>query len=68
MTGITYTQVAQYVVLIFAYTFPGIFLCLQVTDTFLPQVGIFETTSFSFSTAVQYVSYTHLTLPTTSRV
>jgi cation/acetate symporter len=41
MKGITYTQVAQYVVMIFAYMIPAIFLSLQVTDTFLPQLGIF---------------------------
>jgi cation/acetate symporter len=55
MKGITYTQVAQYVVMIFAYTIPAIFLSLQVTDTFLPQLGIFATTTFAFSTGVQVI-------------
>ncbi len=55
MKGITYTQVAQYVVMIFAYTIPAIFLSLQVTDTFLPQLGIFSTTTFAFSTGVQVI-------------
>ena len=55
MKGITYTQVAQYVVMIFAYMIPAIFLSLQVTDTFLPQLGIFSTTSFSFDTGVQVI-------------
>ena len=36
MKGITYTQVAQYCVLIFAYTVPAVFISLQVTDTPLP--------------------------------
>jgi cation/acetate symporter len=37
MKGITYTQVAQYCVLIFAYTVPAIFIALQVTGTPVPQ-------------------------------
>ena len=40
MKGITYTQVAQYVVLIIAYTIPAIFISLQLTGSFLPQVGL----------------------------
>lgn len=40
MKGITYTQVAQYVVLILAYTVPAVFISLQLTDTFLPQIGL----------------------------
>lgn len=55
MKGITYTQVAQYVVMIFAYTIPAIFLSLQVTDTFLPQLGIFATTTFAFNNGVQVI-------------
>jgi cation/acetate symporter len=41
--------------MIFAYTIPAIFLSLQVTDTFLPQLGIFATTTFAFSTGVQVI-------------
>ena len=40
MKGITYTQVAQYVVLIIAYTVPAIFISLHLTGNFLPQVGL----------------------------
>ncbi|MBJ7539294.1 sodium:solute symporter family protein [Marinomonas transparens] len=43
MKGITYTQVAQYVVLIIAYTIPAVFISLQLTDTFLPAIGLFST-------------------------
>ena len=43
MKGITYTQVAQYVVLIIAYTIPAIFISLQLTGDFLPQMGLFGT-------------------------
>ena len=39
MRGITYTQVAQYCVLIFAYTVPAVFISLEVTDRLLPQVA-----------------------------
>ncbi|MCJ8326935.1 MAG: cation acetate symporter [Campylobacterales bacterium] len=55
MKGITYTQVAQYVVMIFAYTIPAVFLSLQVTDTFLPQLGLFAQTSFEFSDGVKVI-------------
>ena len=43
MKGITYTQVAQYCVLIFAYTVPAVFISLQVTDTALPQLAFGST-------------------------
>jgi cation/acetate symporter len=39
MKGITYTQVAQYVVLMFAYVVPAVFISLLMTDHFLPQTG-----------------------------
>jgi len=40
MKGITYTQVAQYCVLIFAYMVPAIFISLQLTDMPIPQLGL----------------------------
>jgi cation/acetate symporter len=43
MKGITYTQVAQYCVLIFAYTVPAIFISLQVTDIAIPQLAFGST-------------------------
>jgi cation/acetate symporter len=39
MKGITYTQVAQYCVLIFAYLVPAIFISLLVAGSFFPQAG-----------------------------
>ncbi|WP_375561344.1 sodium:solute symporter family protein [Bernardetia sp. OM2101] len=39
MKGITYTQVAQYCVLIFAFMVPAIFISIQMTDTIIPQLG-----------------------------
>ena len=40
MKGITYTQIAQYCVLIFAYTVPAIFISLQLTGMPIPQLGL----------------------------
>jgi cation/acetate symporter len=40
MKGITYTQIAQYCVLIFAYTIPAIFISLHLTGNPLPQAGL----------------------------
>lgn len=39
MKGITYTQVAQYCVLIFAFMMPAIFISLMVTGNAIPQIG-----------------------------
>ena len=39
MKGITYTQVAQYCVLIFAYLVPAIFISLLITNNPIPQFG-----------------------------
>jgi cation/acetate symporter len=39
MKGVTYTQVAQYCVLIFAFMVPAIFLSLQITGSPIPQLG-----------------------------
>jgi cation/acetate symporter len=39
MKGITYTQVAQYCVLIFAYMVPAIFLSMMITGMPIPQIG-----------------------------
>lgn len=40
MKGITYTQIAQYCVLIFAYTVPAVFISLQITGNPIPQLGL----------------------------
>lgn len=39
MKGVTYTQVAQYCVLIFAYTVPAIFMSIIITGNPIPQLG-----------------------------
>jgi cation/acetate symporter len=43
MKGITYTQIAQYCVLIFAYTIPAVFISLQLTGNPIPQLGLGST-------------------------
>jgi cation/acetate symporter len=43
MKGITYTQIAQYIVLIFAFTVPAIFISIQLTGVPLPQIGLGST-------------------------
>ena len=43
MKGITYTQVAQYIVLIVAYTIPAVFISLQLTGNPIPGLGLFST-------------------------
>lgn len=39
MKGITYTQVAQYCVLIFAFLIPAIFISFMMSGSFIPQIG-----------------------------
>ena len=39
MKGITYTQVAQYCVLVVAYTVPAVFIAIMMTGHWLPQIG-----------------------------
>ena len=43
MKGITYTQLAQYCVLITAYTIPAVFISMQLTNNPLPPLGLFST-------------------------
>ncbi|MFD0908343.1 sodium:solute symporter family protein [Ruegeria arenilitoris] len=45
MKGVTYTQVAQYCVLITAYTIPAIFISLQLTGNPIPALGLFGDTA-----------------------
>jgi cation/acetate symporter len=45
MKGITYTQVAQYCILIFAFMVPAIFISIQLTGNFIPQIGFGGTLS-----------------------
>ncbi|MFN4264027.1 MAG: sodium:solute symporter family protein [Thioalkalivibrionaceae bacterium] len=43
MKGITYTQIAQYVIMIFAYTVPAVFIAIQLTGNPIPQLALGST-------------------------
>lgn len=43
MKGVTYTQVAQYVVIILAFLIPAVYLSLMLTGNFIPQLGFIST-------------------------
>ncbi|MCP4128770.1 MAG: cation acetate symporter, partial [Gammaproteobacteria bacterium] len=45
MKGITYTQIAQYCVLIFAYTVPAVFISMNLTGNPIPQLGLWSATA-----------------------
>ena len=68
MKGITYTQVAQYTVLIFAYLVPAVYISIIMTNNPIPQLGFGSTLAGSPEFLLDTVSYTHLTLPTILRV
>ncbi len=53
MKGVTYTQVAQYCVLILAYTIPAIFISLQLTGNPIPALGLFGTEQASGTPLLQ---------------
>ncbi len=53
MKGITYTQVAQYCVLIIAYTIPAIFISLQLTGNPIPGLGLFSSMNEGLPGAVE---------------
>ena len=44
MKGITYTQVAQYMVMAFAYTIPALFISFMITGNVFPQLGLVDDT------------------------
>lgn len=75
MKGITYTQVAQYCVLIFSYLVPAIFISMMMTDNMVPQIGFGSTLSDgsgvalldrldSLSTELGFVAFTQGTKST----
>lgn len=55
MKGITYTQVAQYIVLMFAYIVPAVFLSLMMTGHVLPQTGFGGTIADGVPGSGQYL-------------
>ncbi|MEL6265742.1 MAG: sodium:solute symporter family protein [Pseudomonadota bacterium] len=68
MKGITYTQIAQYCVLIVAYTIPAVFISLELTGSAFPQIGLFSDHTASgvpllqkLDTVVQELGFTQYT-------
>lgn len=75
MKGITYTQVAQYVVLIFAYTVPAIFISLIITGNAVPQLGFVGNISGTetpmlerLNTVVRDLGFTEYTSSTKAKI
>ena len=75
MKGITYTQVAQYVVLIFAYTVPAIFISLTITGNIIPQLGFIGNAAGTdtamlekLNTVVTDLGFTEYTSTTKSKI
>ena len=75
MKGITYTQVAQYVVLIFAYTVPAIFMSLAITGNPIPQLGFISNAAGTdvsmltkLNTVVTDLGFTEYTSTTKSKI
>ena len=75
MKGITYTQVAQYVVLIFAYTVPAIFISLAITGNPIPQLGFIGNAAGTdvsmlekLNTVVTDLGFTEYTSTTKSKI
>lgn len=62
MKGITYTQVAQYCVLIFAYMVPAIFLSLIMTGNAIPQLGLIGNLEYSGTPLLQTLDELHTEL------
>jgi len=75
MKGITYTQVAQYIVLIFAYTVPAIFMSLAITGNLIPQLGFIGNAAGTdvsmlskLNTVVTDLGFTEYTSTTKSKI
>lgn len=75
MKGVTYTQVAQYVVIIFAYTVPAIFISLTITGNPIPQLGFIGNIAGTdvpmlekLNTVVTQLGFTEYTSTTKSKI
>ena len=55
MKGITYTQVAQYCVMVFAYTIPAVFISMILTGNVFPQLGIISDMAVEGQPAVPFL-------------
>ena len=55
MKGITYTQVAQYIVLITAYTIPAVFISMNITGNPIPPLGLFSNITDEYAAGVAVI-------------
>lgn len=55
MKGITYTQVAQYCVMAFAYTIPAILIAMTLTGNIFPQLGLIGTTTNADGSTIPFL-------------
>jgi cation/acetate symporter len=62
MKGITYTQVAQYIILIFAFMVPAIFISIQLTGNPIPQLGFGSTVTGSETYLLDKLNGLHVEL------
>lgn len=58
--NITYSQIAQFIIILFAFMTPIIFLSISLVDSFLPQLAIFSTINFDFSQELKKGTYLFL--------
>jgi cation/acetate symporter len=56
MKGITYTQVAQYCVMAFAYTIPAVFIAMALTGNVIPQLGLIGEYSSGEGSSVPFLT------------
>ena len=52
---VTYTQIAQYIIILFAFITPVIFLSLELTNSLIPQLALFSKTTFVFDTGTKII-------------
>ncbi|WP_198305693.1 VC_2705 family sodium/solute symporter [Arcobacter vandammei] len=52
---VTYTQIAQYMIILFAFITPIIFLSLELTNGFIPQLALFSKTNFIFDSGIKTI-------------
>ena len=55
MRSTSYAQIAQYVIILFAFLTPVIYLSLDLTNTFFPQLAIFSKTTFAFHSGIKNI-------------
>lgn len=50
-----YTQIAQYIIILFAFLTPAFYLSYELVEVFLPQLALFSKTTFAFESGVQTI-------------